>query len=404
MTSPTSPLGHIRVLEVASLYAGAFPGKILRDFGAEVLKVEDIGGDQLRDWQPAKNGTSLNFAYLNGDKKSAAINLREERGRELMRELIPHYDILIENFRPGRLEEWGLGYRDLAPLHADLIMVRISGYGQTGPDRQRPGFATVAEAISGIAYINGWPDGPPTSNPFGLGDYLAGLAAAFGAMVAVVKRDNGGGGQEVDVAIYEPLLSFFGGALLRYTALGEIMERSGNSGGGTSPRGIYLCRDNKWVAISGSSQRIAERLFEIMGHGNLMSDPRFATNAARVENDEIVNELVKKWAKSMDRSEVLKILDSGEVAAGPVNTAEDIVADAHFRERGSIRDYVSSTLGSSTQPGPLLRMTGFEPADIRDAPNLGEHTVETLKQIGIVDDELRSLRDAQVIGWPSDES
>jgi crotonobetainyl-CoA:carnitine CoA-transferase CaiB-like acyl-CoA transferase len=343
---------------------------------------------------------ALHFARLNADKKSAAIDLREERGRELIRRLVPHYDIVIENFRPGRLESWGLGYQDLVRIHPGLIMVRISGYGQTGPHRHRPGFATVAEAISGIAYINGWPDRPPTSPPFGLGDYVAGLAGAFGALMAIVQRDHGGGGQEVDVAIYEPLLSFFGDAVLRYSALGEIVERAGNSGGGTSPRGIFRCKDHKWVAISGSSQAVAERLFEVMGHGCLLSDPRFATNSARVENNDAVNDMVETWVATMDRAELLDVLEGAQVAAGPVNTAEDIVSDEHFRARGSIRDFVSDALGPVTQTGPVLRMAGFEREDIHDPPGLGQHTAEALLEVGVSDDDLLALHDAQVVRWP----
>lgn len=396
MTTADGPLAHLRVLEIASLYAAPFIGKILRDYGAEVVKVEDVSGDQLRGWAPIKNGLSLTFARLNADKKSVAINLREERGRDLVRRLVGQFDIVIENFRPGRLEEWGLGYEDLRKLNPELVMVRVSGFGQTGPDSHRPGFATVAEAVSGIAYINGWPDRPPTSPPFGLGDYVAGLAGAFGAMAAIARRERGGGGQEVDVAIYQPLLAFFGDAVLRYSALGEVVERSGNSGGGTSPRGIYQTSDGKWVAISGSSQNVAERLFRVMGHGDLLEDPRFATNAARVTNDAIVNDLVREWVGERTREEVLRLLDDAEVASGPVNTAPDILADEHFRARGSVRDYVSEAFGPVAQTGPVVTMSGWDRDEFHDPPGLGEHTEEVLRQAGVRED-LAALQEAGVI-------
>ena len=376
-----APLSGVRVLELGSMYAAPTAGRMLRDFGAEVIKVEDPRtGDYARQWVPQHNGLAIGFARLNAGKRSVGIDLRSSAGRDLVLRIVPHVDVVVESFRPGRLEEWGLGYDALRAVNDKIILTRVSGFGQTGPYRDRPGFGTVAEAASGYAFLNGWPDTPPTSPPFGFADSIAGIAAAYGTAMALFDRERGGGGREVDVALYEPLMFILGDAILRYSVTGEIMQRQGNSSGAASPRGIYQAGDGRWLSIAASSQNIAMRLFDAMGRSDMKSDPRFATNAARLQNNEIVQKVVRDWVASMPRDEVLAILDKAEVVAAPVNDASDIVADQHFRQR-TLVELTGSALGRGIVPGPVLHLDGYEGPGYHGVPEIGEHTREILVEL-----------------------
>src|SRR5690606_15195741 len=284
-----APLSGVRVLELGSMYAAPTAGRMLRDFGADVIKVEDPGtGDFARQWVPQHNGVAIGFARLNAGKRSLGIDLRTTAGRDLVLRLAERVDVVVESFRPGRLEQWGLGYDALRAANPRIILTRVSGFGQTGPSRARPGFGTVAEAASGYAFLNGWPDTPPTAPPFGFADSIAGIAAAYGTAMALFDRERTGRGRQVDVALYEPLMFILGDAVLRYSVSGEITQRQGNSSGAASPRGIYQAGDGKWLSIAASSQNIAMRLFEAMGRPEMCTDPRFATNAARLANNDAV--------------------------------------------------------------------------------------------------------------------
>lgn len=399
MTSAQGPLSGVRVLELGTMYAAPTAGRMLRDFGADVTKVEDPGtGDFARHWTPQKDGLSLGFARLNAGKRSTAIDLRRGEGRHLVRRLAARVDVLVESFRPGRLEAWGLDYSTLSRDNPGLILTRVSGFGQTGPYRERPGFGTVAETASGFAFINGWPDSPPTSPPFGFADSIAGIAAAMGTAMALYRRERTGTGDVVDVALYEPLMFIVGDAILKYGALGEIQGRVGNGTGSASPRGVYQAADGHWLSIAASNQAIAKRLFAAMGRAELIEDPRFATNPARMANNDVIQREVSQWVASRPRPEILDILDKFEVVSAPVNDARDIVADPHFRERTLTELTGRPVLDRLLMPGPVLHLRGYHGPGYHGVPQIGEHTRAVLGEwLGLPDAEFAALTAAQVV-------
>ena len=398
------PLAGVRVLELGSMYAAPTAGRMLRDFGAQVIKVEDPKtGDYARQWVPQKDGLSLGFSRLNSGKRSIGVDLRKPEGQQLVRRLAAHVDVVVESFRPGRLEEWGLDYAALSADNPGLVLTRVSGFGQTGPYRERPGFGTVAETACGFAHINGWPDTPPTAPPFGFADSIAGISAAMGTAMALFRRERTGKGDVVDVALYEPLMFIIGDMVLRYTALGEVQGRIGNDTGAASPRGIYRAADGKYLAIAASSQTIAARLFAAMGQPDLIKDPRFATNAARLANNELVQKQVADWVGSLPRDQVLAVLEEHEVVSSPVNDASDIVADPHFLERTLVPITGNETLKSVLMPGPVLHMASYSGPEYRGVPSVGEHTHAVLaEEFRFSETELTQLADSGVISAPAD--
>lgn len=391
------PLSGLRVIEAGSMYAAPTAGRMLRDFGADVIKIEDPDqGDFARQWQPAHNGTAIGFARLNSGKRSVGIDMREVEGQALLRRLVSEADVLIENFRPGRMEKWGMSYAELAETNPGLVMARVSGFGQTGPYRERPGFGTVAETASGYAFLNGWPDTPPTAPPFGFADSIAGISAAYGVAMALFERSSSGTGREVDVALYEPLMFILGDAVLNYTSSGTIMKRHGNASGAASPRGIYEASDGGWLSIAGSNQAIAMRLFDAMERPDLKTDERYATNVARMANNDALQEIVIEWVKRRPRDEVLATLDDFEVVAAAVNDSSDIVADPHFSER-TLTMIKNSPLGDALVPGPILHVNGYDGPTYDGVPAVGEHTTEVLTGAGVDADELARLVAAGVV-------
>ncbi|KAB2812137.1 CaiB/BaiF CoA transferase family protein [Pimelobacter simplex] len=392
MTAAQGPLAGIRVIEAGSMYAAPTAGRMLRDFGAEVIKVEDPAqGDFARQWQPAHEGTAIGFARLNSGKRSVGIDMRRPEGRAVLQRLVADADVLIENFRPGRMEAWGMSYDELKAVNPGLVMTRVSGFGQTGPYRERPGFGTVAETASGYAFLNGWPHTPPTAPPFGFADSIAGISAAYGTAMALFNRGRTGVGSEVDVALYEPLMFILGDAVLNYTSSGEIMQRHGNASGAASPRGIYQAADGGWLSIAGSNQAIAMRLFEAMDRIDLQTDERYATNVARMANNESLQEIVVDWVRQRPRDEVLAILDKFEVVAAAVNDSSDIVADPHFSER-TLTALTGSALGAQALvPGPILHVRDFDGPSYDGVPAVGEHTADVLGAAGLSADEIARL-------------
>lgn len=392
------PLAGVRVIELGSMYAAPTTGRMLRDFGADVVKVEDPShGDYARQWQPAHNGLAIGFSRLNAGKRSVGIDLRKPEGRDIVKHLIHDADVVIESFRPGRLEAWGMSYKELSEDHPGLVMTRVSGFGQTGPYRERPGFGTVAETVSGYAFLNGWPDTPPTAPPFGFADSIAGISAAFGTAMALYRREISGTGSEVDVALYEPLMFILGDAVLNYTASGQIMQRHGNSSGAASPRGIYQAGDGGWLSIAGSNQTIAMRLFDAMGRPDLKTDERYATNEARMANNESLQEIVAAWVKARPRTEALATLDEYEVVAAAVNDARDITKDPHFAER-TLVDLANTVLGPAMMPGPVLHMKDYPGPTYDGVPAVGQHTREVLAdEQGVPIAELAKLAAAGVV-------
>ncbi|GAA3938354.1 CoA transferase [Microbacterium soli] len=395
---PSAPLDGVRVLELGTMYAAPTAGRMLRDFGAEVVKVEDpLRGDTARHWQPQKDGLSLGFVRLNAGKRSVGIDLRTAAGRDLVRRLIADSDVVIESFRPGRLEKWGLGYDELAGEHPGLILARVSGFGQTGPYRDRPGFGTVAETASGFAHLNGWPETPPTAPPFGFADSIAGISAAYGVAMALYRREVTGRGEVIDIALYEPLMFILGDALLNYTATGTVMTRHGNASGAASPRGIYEAADGSWLSIAASAQTIAMRLFDAMGRPDLKTDDRYATNEARMRNNDALQDIVREWVHGRTRDQALATLQDFEVVAAPVNDSRDIVSDPHFLER-TLVDMTGTALGDAKMPGPVLHLAHYAGPTYDGVARIGEHTREILtRRLGLLPDTLTQLAEDGVI-------
>jgi crotonobetainyl-CoA:carnitine CoA-transferase CaiB-like acyl-CoA transferase len=399
-----APLEGVRVVELGSMYAAPTAGRMLRDFGADVVKIEDpAGGDFARQWQPAHKGLSIGFARLNSGKRSVGIDLRQQSGRDIVTQLAGKADVVIENFRPGRMEAWGLGYEELSRLNPGLVLTRVSGFGQTGPYRERPGFGTIAEVTAGYAFLNGWPETPPTAPPFGFADSIAGISAAYGTAMALYQRGVSGRGSVVDIALYEPLMFILGDAVLNYTASGEIMQRHGNSSGAASPRGIYQAGDGGWLAIAASNQTIAMRLFDAMDRPDLKADPRYSTNVARMANNTALQQIVIDWIKARDRDDVLAILERFEVVAAAVNDARDISEDPHFNER-TLSSLTGTVLGDGRVPGPILHMDGYEGPRYAGVPTVGEHTSEVLRdELGLTVEELIRLETDGVISHVSSD-
>jgi crotonobetainyl-CoA:carnitine CoA-transferase CaiB-like acyl-CoA transferase len=389
-------LEGVRVLELATLLAGPFIGMLLRDFGADVIKIEDPGGgDPARHWPPNAAGMSVMYARVNMGKRSIAVNLRDPEGQQLVRDLVATSDVVIENFRPGRLAAWGLGWDELSAINSKLVMVHVTGYGQDGPYRDRPGFGAVAESEGGLAFVNGWADKPPAIAPFGLGDSIAAMSGTLGAVLGLLDVAKGGEGREVDIALYEPTIAFMGDSILRYTLTGDVLQRGGFNV--TAPRGCYQTSDDHWIIIAGSSEAVVHRLFQAMDRPDLVTDERFATNAARLERRDEVEELVARWVATRTREDVLPVLREHDVAAGPVNDARDVAEDPVFRERGSIREVESERFGGKVLwPGGVLKTT--EPvADYVDPPDLGSDTDDVFAEIGVSDERLNDLHARKVI-------
>lgn len=352
------PLDDVRVIELGQLLAGPFCGQLLGDFGAEVIKVEDPGrGDPMRQWGREKpHGKSLWWPVVARNKKSVTCNLRTPQGQELVKKLVAEADVLLENFRPGTLERWGLGPDDLWAGNPRLVVLRVSGWGQDGPYAPRPGFGTLVEAFSGFAHINGWPDRPPTLPPFGLADSMAGMIGAFGVLCALRARERTGRGQVVDLALYEPMLTALGSLVIDYDQAGVSQERSGNRTPFSAPRNAYQGSDGGWFAISASNQNTAARLFATIGRPELLQDPRFATNPARTAHQDELDELISAWAASRTRDQAIADLEAGGVPVAPVNSVADIVGDEHVLARNSLIRVADDELGEALVQAPVPRL------------------------------------------------
>jgi formyl-CoA transferase len=339
------------------LFAGPLLATLLADFGADVLKVEHPRGDPLRSLGWNKNGSSLWWAFVNRNKRCATLNLSDARGAKLLEELIVDADVLVESFRPGTLERWGLGYERLAELNPGLVLVQISGFGQTGPYRDRPGFGTVAEAMSGYAHITGFPDGPPTLPPFALADGIAALYGAVATLAAVRHKQATGRGQKIDVSLFEPLFSFLGPQALAYDQLAAVQNRMGNATDWTAPRNAYQVKDGRWVAISSSSQSIAERVLRLVGRPELIDEPWFADHAGRIEHAEELDAIIGGWIAERSLEEVLDAFTEAQAAIGPVYSIADIFRDAQYAARETITTVDDPVLGAVRAPNVVPRMS-----------------------------------------------
>jgi crotonobetainyl-CoA:carnitine CoA-transferase CaiB-like acyl-CoA transferase len=350
------------------MIAGPLAATQLADFGADVIKLELPGvGDSIRHWAPLKEGRSLWWKVIGRNKRLITLSLSRPEGQELFRELVRTADIVIENYRPGTFERWGLGYAELARLNPGLVLVRVSGFGQTGPYARRGGYGTIAEAFSGIPSFTGFPDRPPTLPGFPMADSVAATFAAMSAMFAIYNRDhNGGKGQEIDVSLYEPLFRLVEAQVIGYDQLGIVKKRQGNRLAEDSPRNTYLTRDGRWIGISASSQRTYERLAMAMGMPELITDPRFTDNAARCANDAALDAIIARWFEQRGSSEVMAIFEKADVVAGPVLDIRDIFADPHYAARKNIVDVCDDDFGTVKMQSVVPKFAAT-PGEVRHA-------------------------------------
>jgi crotonobetainyl-CoA:carnitine CoA-transferase CaiB-like acyl-CoA transferase len=390
----SGPLSGIRVLEIGTLIAAPFAGRILAEFGAEVIKVEaPAGGDPLRTWRKLHKGTSLWWYLQSRNKKSIAVNLKSEAGVEIVKRLVESADVLIENLRPGALEKLGLGWDVLSAINPDLTMVRISGYGQTGPYRDRPGFGAIGEAMGGIRYTTGHPDSAPSRVGVSLGDSLASLHGVIGALMSLLRVKTGQGrGQVVDVSLVESVFNLMESLVPEYDLLGEVRERSGGALPGISPSNTYPTGDGGFVVIAGNSDPIFRRLMQAVGRPDMAADPALQTNDGRVPRNDELDEAILAWTRAHPTDAILAALEAAEVPAGRIYSAADIVADPHYQARGMIQTAELPDGQAVRMPGivPKLEAT---PGEMRWlGPTIGEHTEAVLDELGFSADDIAGLR------------
>jgi crotonobetainyl-CoA:carnitine CoA-transferase CaiB-like acyl-CoA transferase len=395
--SATGPLEGVRVLDLCRLVSGNMLTHQLSDFGAEVIKIEPKGvGDPLRAW--SQSGIATFWKAYCRNKKSVAIDFRAEGMADVVLKLVEQADVFVENFRPGRLEEMGLSPEQLHARNPKLIIVRISGFGQTGPYRERPGFGSLVEGMSGFAYRNGFPDRPPLLPPIAMADMIAGLQGAYATMVALREVElKGGQGQIIDMSLLEPILSTLGPAAMDYKVTGKVGERVGNRSNTSAPRDVYTTRDGKYVALSASIQQMAERVFRTIGRADMIDDPRFAKHEERVKRRDEVNDIVADWVAERDQSEVLEIFGDAGVTASPIYNAADILEDPHVQERGVLVEVPDEELGIVPMHNihPYLSET---PGTFRTpAPALGEHTDAVLMAAGFSDEDITEFRERGLV-------
>lgn len=371
------PLDGLRVLDFSRLVAGNMLTLQLADFGAEVIKLEPASGDPLRHWR--ENGVSAYWKVYGRNKKSIRLDLRSEDGKALLARLIPTADVLVESFRPGSMEAAGFGPAQVAQLNSKLVYVRISGFGQTGPYAQRPGFGSLVEAMSGFASKNGFADKPPALPNFALADMVAGIQGAFAVMVAVREAERpGGSGQVVDLSLLEPLHSTLGPEAVAWRITGSIPPRSGNRASITAPRNVYATSDGGWVALSASTQAMTERLFRAIGRQDMIDDPRFRTNSDRLEHVDEVDAVIGAFIGARTLTENLSFFGAAEITVGPVYDAAGFETDPHVRGRGVLVEMEDAELGSVPMHAVVPRLSGTPGALRRPAPELGEHEPEIL--------------------------
>jgi crotonobetainyl-CoA:carnitine CoA-transferase CaiB-like acyl-CoA transferase len=393
------PLHGVRVLELGTLIAGPFCAKTLADFGAEVVKVEPPGdGDPLRRWRRMRNGVSLWWHVQSRNKKSITLDLRQPEAQAIVRRLARDSDIVIENFRPGALEKWNLGWEALSQENAKLVLVRISGYGQTGPYRARPGFAAIGEAMGGLRHVTGFPDRPPVRPNLSVGDTLASLHGVIGALLALHHVRNGGEGQVVDVALYESVFNITESLLPEYAAHGVIRERSGSTLPGIAPSNLYACSDGSYVLIAGNADALFRRLMSAIGRHDLREDPSLAKNDGRAAQMERIDEAISTWTSKRTQEEVLAAMEQAEVPAGRIYTAADIAKDPHYAARGMIQSVIAGDGEPLKVPGVIPKLSGTPGAIRSAAPKLGEHTEEVLRGLGYSSADISALREKRIIG------
>ena len=387
------PLDGIRVVEAATLFAAPFAGMLLGDFGAEVIKIEHPRRpDPARGHGPSQDGEGLWFKSLARNKRLVTLDLSKPEGADIFLRLAAEADVVLENFRPGTLERWGIGWGELSAVNPRLVLARVTGFGQTGPYAHRPGFGTLAEAMSGFAALNGEPDRPPLLPPLALADGIAGLATAFAVLAALRAREQTGLGQVIDTSLVEPLLTLLGPQLAAYDLLGELQPRTGNRSSHNAPRNVYRTADDAWVAVSASADSVAARVVRLVGRDDLVEQPWFSTGAGRVQHVEEIDEAVARWIGERDRDTVLAAFDAAEAAIAPVYDASDILADPQLAAIGAI-----ANVQGIVMPNVIARLSAT-PGEIGHAGGQqGEDTEAVFDELGIGAAELERLREDGIV-------
>ena len=395
----TKPLAGVRVLELGQLIAGPFAGKCLAEFGAEVIKIEPPEtGDPLRQWRMLHNGTSLWWYVQNRNKKSVTLNLRVREAQEIARRLAKTADVVIENFRPGTLEKWGLGYEVLSGDNPGLVMLRLSGFGQTGPLRDQAGFGAIGESMGGLRYVTGFPDRAPVRPNLSIGDSIASLHGVIGVLMALRHRDTSGGrGQVVDVALYEAVFNMMESVLPEFDMFGVVRERTGSNLTGIVPSNTYLTRDGQHVVIGANGDSIFKRLMKMIGREDLAEDLSLAGNAGRAERADELDSVIGEWTGRHDADQAIRLLNDAQVPNSKIYSIADIVREPQFGARDMIRD-VKLPDGTSLKVPGIVPKLSETPGDIEwVGPKLGEHTEEVLSSLGYSSAEIASLRERRII-------
>jgi formyl-CoA transferase len=391
-------LCNLRVIELGQLIAGPFAAKTLADFGADVIKIEPPNsGDPLRKWRLLKDGTSVWWQIQSRNKRSIALDLKQVEAQDIVRQLVKDADVLIENFRPGAVEGWGLGPDELLALNPKLIMLRISGYGQTGPYRDKPGFGVVAEAMSGLRHLTAEPGRVPVRVGVSIGDTLASLHGVIGILLALHERHTSGKGQVIDVALYEAVFNCMESLLPEFSAFGAVREAAGSALPGIAPSNAYKCQDGGYVLIAGNGDSIFKRLMHTMGRDDLGLDPTLADNAGRVKRVEEIDAAIGAWTATLSVAQVLELLDAASVPAGRIYTVADIATDPHYQARDMILQTVMADGSTLALPGIVPKLSRTPGSHRRNAPEIGQDTDAVLQDIGLTPAQIQALKEKGIV-------